>query len=205
MDIDDLIKECTGKFDAILVMGPPDSGKTLMAKLLSEVGGHCYLSSEGVFKDLLPDSPLGDLFQKYASRGLLLPDEVVIAVFIRYVQGLIQTNKFHPETQALILEGFPRTLAQAGLFEPYINVKGIINLQLEDQEILFQRNRKKMSTHRNFIEIAEKTFKKRIQYYKSETLKVFSFYDHTLVHAINADQRPFEVFRDILVKLTTVL
>ena len=82
-----LIPAVTEPFRAILIFGPPGSGKGTLGKFLSTAGNHYHLSSGDIFRGLSPESPAGKLFHTYASKGHLVPDEVTIQIWRHYVGG----------------------------------------------------------------------------------------------------------------------
>ena len=86
----------TQPFRSVVVFGPPGSGKGTLGKFLSSAGNHFHLSSGDIFRGLSPESPAGQLYHSYASKGLLLPDEVTIQIWLQYVHGLIATNRYFP-------------------------------------------------------------------------------------------------------------
>ena len=100
---------------SVLIFGPPGSGKGTLGKFLSSAGNHFHLSSGDIFRGLSPESPAGQLYHTYASKGLLLPDELTIEIWRHFVDGLIATNRYFPASQLLLLDGIPRTIRQADL------------------------------------------------------------------------------------------
>ena len=192
-------------FDAVLIFGPPGSGKGTQGKFLSSAGNHYHLSSGDVFRGLAPESPAGKLFNKYASRGHLLPDEVTIEIWHHYVHGLIATNQYFPERQLLLLDGVPRTSGQAEILKKYLNIKGIILLESGDQGELVKRIVRRASIERRLDDKDEDILKTRMQVYEDETLKLLEVYPKELVSRFDASLRPLEVLRDILIDLSNLL
>src|ERR1700722_12603237 len=109
-------------FRAVLLFGPPGSGKGTLGKFLSSAGNHFHLSSGDIFRGLSPESPAGKLYHSYAGKGLLLPDEETIQIWHHYVHGLIATNRSFPAQQLLLLDGIPRTRRQVELLEKHLQV-----------------------------------------------------------------------------------
>jgi adenylate kinase len=95
----------------IVLLGPPGVGKGTQAKILSERTGLAHISSGELFRENIKNqTELGKLAQTYMSKGELVPDDVTIAM-IRD-----RLNRPDCETGA-ILDGFPRTPAQADALE----------------------------------------------------------------------------------------
>jgi len=119
-------------FRSVLVFGPPGSGKGTLGKFLSSAGNHFHLSSGDIFRSLSPESPAGKLYNDYAGKGLLLPDELTVDIWHHFVHGLIATNRYFPKQQLLLLDGLPRTKKQAEILNKHIKVEGIIVLDIKD-------------------------------------------------------------------------
>lgn len=95
----------------IVLLGPPGVGKGTQAKILSERSGLVHISSGDLFRENLKNqTELGKLAQTYMTRGELVPDDVTIA--------MIRERLSRPDCKAgAILDGFPRTPAQADALE----------------------------------------------------------------------------------------
>jgi adenylate kinase len=200
-----LIPAVTEPFRAILIFGPPGSGKGTLGKFLSTAGNHYHLSSGDIFRGLSPESPAGKLFHTYASKGHLVPDEVTIQIWRHYVGGLIATNRYLPHEQYLLLDGIPRTRKQAEILEKYIKVMRIIVLDMPNSEGLIKRMKRRAIIERRMDDTDEKVLKTRMEVYQKETLSLLNYYPKDLVVRFNADQRPLEVLRDVLIDLSFFL
>jgi adenylate kinase len=95
----------------IVLLGPPGVGKGTQAKILSERTGLAHISSGDLFRENIKNqSELGKLAQTYMNRGELVPDDVTIA--------MIRERISRPDCETgAILDGFPRTPAQADALE----------------------------------------------------------------------------------------
>lgn len=95
----------------IVLLGPPGVGKGTQAKILSERSGLAHISSGDLFRENIKNqTELGKLAQTYMSQGELVPDDVTIA--------MIRDRLSRPDCNAgAILDGFPRTPAQAEALE----------------------------------------------------------------------------------------
>lgn len=67
------------KYRAILLVGPPGSGKGTLGRALSASPGLFHCSCGDVFRAMDSRSDEGRVFNNFASRGLLVPDEVIEA------------------------------------------------------------------------------------------------------------------------------
>lgn len=95
----------------IVLLGPPGVGKGTQAEILSERTGLAHISSGDLFRENLKNqTELGKLAQTYMSKGELVPDDVTIA--------MIRDRLNRSDCKAgAILDGFPRTPAQADALE----------------------------------------------------------------------------------------
>lgn len=200
-----LIEDIHQPFRSILIFGPPGAGKGTLGKFLSSAGNHFHLSSGDIFRGLSPESPAGKLFQAYAGKGHLVPDEVTLQIWRHYVGGLIATNRYFPHEQFLLLDGVPRTAPQTELFAPYLNVLHIIVLDTSNFEVLLKRMRRRAIIERRADDADENVLRTRMEVYEKETAKLLAHYPKHLISRFNADQRPLEVLRDVLVKLCDLL
>lgn len=200
-----ILPQIEKKFQSILIFGPPGAGKGTMGKFLSSAGNHFHLSSGDVFRGLSPESPAGKLYHSYAGKGQLLPDEATIEIWHHYVMGLIATNRYFPKEQLLLLDGIPRTVKQAEILDRYIEVKKIILLEAENPDTLIQRIQRRALIEKRPDDRDAEVLKKRMQIYEKETFPVLEHYNPGVVAPFNAEQRPLEVLRDILVSLCDIL
>ena len=192
-------------FRSVLIFGPPGSGKGTLGKFLSSAGNHFHLSSGDIFRGLSPESPAGKLYHSYAGKGLLLPDEVTIQIWHHYLHGLIATNRYFPSQQLLLLDGIPRTLRQADLLERHIQIEGVIVLEMDQVEKLIGRLRRRGLIEKRGDDMDPAVLKTRMEVYQRDTVKLLKHYPEKLLHRFNADQKPLEVLRDVLVRLSTLL
>lgn len=204
-NLDSVIPPFVGKFPSILIFGAPGVGKGTLSSFLSGSGGLFHLSSGDIFRGLSLESPAGQLFHSYVKQGLLVPDEATIAIWRHYVSGLIATNRYFPDQQYLLLDGVPRTVNQVDLISHYIDIHGIIVLEVQDKEKLIQRLQRRALIERRHDDSDEQVLRKRMEVYENETLQVLSHYPEKWIARFNADQRPLEVVRDVLGELSDIL
>lgn len=90
----------------IVLVGAPGAGKGTQAERLVEHFGMFHLSSGDLLRDERKrGTELGKLADHYISAGTLVPDDLVIKMIL---------SKMHQLADAgIILDGFPRTVAQA--------------------------------------------------------------------------------------------
>lgn len=103
----------------IVMLGAPGAGKGTQARLLSEALAVPQVSSGDIFRENLKNAtPLGLLAKQYMDSGALVPDDVTIK--------MVMDRLGRPDcANGVVLDGFPRTLAQADALSVALREKGL--------------------------------------------------------------------------------
>ncbi|MFN0065025.1 MAG: adenylate kinase family protein [Chlamydiales bacterium] len=200
-----IIEPYHGKYESVLLFGPPGVGKGTLGKFLASGGGQYHLSSGEIFRRLAGYTPAGKLFYSYAKKGELVPDEETISIWKHYVDGLIATNVYYPHSQYLLLDGIPRTLQQAKLIDQFISVRHVIVLESSNTDSLVERLEWRARCEGKVEEVAPSVIDRRLQAYEREIGALLAFYPVHMVSRVNGEQKPLEVLRDVLVRLSHIL
>lgn len=119
----------------LILFGPPGVGKGTQAKLLAEEFNIKHISTGDVLRSAVAaGSELGKKAKAIMDAGHLVPDEVMI--------GIVREVLSAPENKrGFILDGFPRTLAQAKalskIFDDLdITEYKVINFEVDDEELV---------------------------------------------------------------------
>jgi adenylate kinase len=119
----------------LILVGPPGSGKGTQAKMLVDKYNIPQISTGDILREAVKEgSPLGKQAKDFMDKGALLPDEVVI--------GIIEERLKKPDCKGgFILDGFPRTVAQAEalgaiLDKMDLKIEYLINIEIDDEELL---------------------------------------------------------------------
>lgn len=100
----------------LVLLGPPGSGKGTQAVLLAQKLRLSHLSSGDLLRQAVAaGSKLGEKAQAFMEGGTLVPDEVVIGLIL---------EKLDRGEGGFILDGFPRTLAQAQALDKALSAQG---------------------------------------------------------------------------------
>ncbi len=91
----------------IVILGPPGAGKGTQAKRISDEAGIPHIATGDLIRaEIAAGTELGRQVESYNARGELVPDEILI--------GPVRQRLNEPDAKAgFVLDGFPRTLAQA--------------------------------------------------------------------------------------------
>ncbi|MCJ7550587.1 MAG: adenylate kinase [Anaerolineae bacterium] len=119
----------------VILMGPPASGKGTQAERLQEVLGLPHVASGDLFRyNLKNETELGLKAKVYMDKGDLVPDGVTIAMVL---------DRLSREdcAKGALLDGFPRTLAQAEALDVALAENGnginlVLNIQVPTKELI---------------------------------------------------------------------
>src|SRR5262245_3888792 len=102
----------------IVLLGAPGAGKGTQATLLAERLGIPHVATGDLFRAAVRDSsPIGLQARRFMERGQLVPDVITIRMLL---DRLSQTDA----TGGAILDGFPRTAAQAQALDRALDERG---------------------------------------------------------------------------------
>jgi adenylate kinase len=112
------------------MFGAPGAGKGTYTSRLQQKLGVETIATGDVFRELIKeDSELGRKVRGYVEKGLLVPDEVVVEVLKQRLSKI-------PKGKGFILDGYPRTLAQAKALEAITKIDLILLLDVPDWIII---------------------------------------------------------------------
>ena len=193
------------KVNAILIFGPPGSGKGTLSSVLSIHEKFLHLSSGNLFRSLNPASSLGKSLQSYLKKGELIPDGLTIEICRTHMNLLIKNQSFDKKKQIFLLDGLPRTVGQAKELSKFVNVVRIINLSLLDKNELVSRLKKRALKEKRTDDLNEAVIENRLNEYEEKTKSVLSFYSKELIVPINAQGDPLTVLKEVLDKTLKIL
>ncbi len=111
----------------IVLLGAPGAGKGTQAQLLAAKLGLVHISTGDILREeVRRGTELGNQAKEYMDRGDLVPDELIVAMIAERIR----------DRDGFILDGFPRTTAQAEALEKLAPVERVINLQLPEEEVV---------------------------------------------------------------------
>ncbi len=119
----------------VILLGAPGAGKGTQAKLLQDEFGVCQISTGDILRKAVAEqTPLGREASQYIQRGALVPDDVIVNLVAERLKEKDCENGF-------ILDGFPRTIPQAGSLEAILKTRnlaldGVLSLRLPHSVIV---------------------------------------------------------------------
>ena len=119
----------------VIFFGPPGVGKGTQAVIVAERVGWAHISTGDMLRAHVKDgTPLGVKASEFMDQGLLVPDELVIDMFVARLAEL-------RKDQGFVLDGFPRTLVQAQALDAALAKEGkaidlAVNITADDVVLL---------------------------------------------------------------------
>src|SRR4030095_15831112 len=148
----------------LIILGPQGSGKTTQAELLAQKSGFSLLSAGDVLREIArADTELGKkAHQTINVEGRLVQPELISEVFKEKIAGV-------PKDRGLILDGYPRSLAQYSLFKKFwpATDRGdyqVVFIDLSEEEAI------KRLTERGRSDDTPAAIQHRLQSFYSETM-----------------------------------
>lgn len=205
----------------LILLGAPGAGKGTQAALIAERYGIPQISTGNILRqNIKAQTPLGILAKSIIDKGNLVPDEVVVEI--------VKDRLAQDDCKGgWLLDGFPRTLAQADALAKFESVDCVLDISVP-LEILSDRISGRRvcecgeSYHVSTLNGAttcskcgktlyqraddnEETVKNRLVAYKNQTEPLIGYYQKLgLIKTINGAQSVEDVFSDVQKELDTL-
>jgi adenylate kinase len=157
----------------IVFLGPPGSGKGTQASLLAQRLGVPAISTGEILRQAVREkTALGQKAQAVMERGELVSDDLILA--------LIGERTGQPDARGgFILDGFPRTLAQARSFETMLAGNGaalsaVLNFSVPERELTERMLERAKAEGR--ADDRPETIRERLRVYREKTEPLVGFY-----------------------------
>ncbi len=161
----------------IILLGPPGAGKGTQAKILEDKHGVVQLSTGDMLRAAVASgSEMGQQAKAVMDAGKLMPDDIMVEI--------ISARIAEPDcAKGFILDGFPRTTAQADALDKMLENKGlplehVIEIAVDDG-VLIDRIKTRVAetpeAERRDDDNAE-TLKHRLEIYHEQTAPILPYY-----------------------------
>ena len=157
----------------IIIFGPPGAGKGTQANYIADRYNVLHISTGDLLREAVKnETEIGTLAKSYMDKGELVPDSVVIEIIKQKLANL-ENNKF-------MLDGFPRTVAQAEALDKMleeINLKldAVIFLDVDDEEVVSRILKRQEIEGRQ--DDSEDVVRNRLSVYKEQTSPLSEYYE----------------------------
>ena len=115
----------------LIIMGAPGAGKGTQAEIIAARENIPAISTGQILRDAMSaGTELGKTAKGYVENGDLVPDEIVIGIVRDYLKSEACANGF-------ILDGFPRSIAQAEALEKMgVVIDAVLSIDVSDERIV---------------------------------------------------------------------
>ena len=177
----------------IIICGAPGCGKGTQSDLIVEKYGLKHLSTGDLLRnEIAKKSSLGMEAESYISKGNLVPDKMIFDILSNAIAEQTKSSK------GIILDGFPRNVAQAEALEELMKKLNkettvLLDLNVDDEELIKRLLIRGKTSGRSDDNL--ETIKKRLEIYVSKTAPVSDFYKNKNKYAaINGMGTVDEIF-----------
>ncbi len=204
----------------LVFLGPPGAGKGTQAVRVSEALGVPHISTGDIFrKEIREKTPLGVEAKSYIDAGGLVPDSVTI--------GMVKNRLAEDDCKAgFLLDGFPRTIAQAEALDTFAKPDAVIDIAVADEKLMARLTGRRVCTkcagtfHISNLgesdvcpvcgatlyqrdDDKEETILSRLNAYHAQTAPLIGYYTEAgTLHEVDGDQKPDAVFAAVMAELT---
>ena len=157
----------------IVIFGAPGSGKGTQSERIVEKYGINHISTGDVLRaEIKNGTELGKTAKGYIDQGQLIPDELMIDILASVFDSFEDSN-------GVIFDGFPRTIAQAEALKKMLAERGqdvtvMVDLEVPEDELMTRLIKRGKDSGR--ADDNEETIKKRLHVYHSQTAPLIDWY-----------------------------
>ena len=159
----------------LILLGPPGAGKGTQAERLVEKHEIVQLSTGEMLRAAVAaGTPVGQKAKAIMERGELVPDEIMVSI--------ISDRTDEPDcANGFILDGFPRTIAQADALSDLLAKKGlqldaVVEVKVDDAALLARIEKRAAETGGARADDNAETLKKRLDVYHAQTAPLIDYY-----------------------------
>lgn len=166
----------------VIFLGPPGAGKGTQAGYIAASRGIPQLSTGDMLRAAVKnETPIGLQAKAVMDRGDLVSDDIVAGI----VSERIDAEDCVP---GFLLDGFPRTVAQAEMLDGILTEKGralnaVLELKVDEEALVDRLNSRIAETKAAGQDVRaddnEETFRKRLEVYREQTAPLIPYYAKT--------------------------
>ena len=157
----------------VLLIGPPGAGKGTQAARIADHFDLAKIATGDLLREQVAnETELGKVAREYMERGDLVPDDIVITMTR---DRMVEAN----EEGGYVLDGYPRTLAQAEAAYRWALARGIpfdltLYFEIEEEELLARLAGRAREEHRS--DDTEETVRHRLEVFAAQTRPLVDYY-----------------------------
>jgi adenylate kinase len=212
----------------LILLGPPGAGKGTQAERLQEDFPLAYIATGDILRQAVAEgTEVGRKAKSYMDQGELVPDEVIIDVFL---DRLAQ-----PDTgDGFLLDGFPRSEPQAKALDDALrrierSLSGVLLIEVPADELVRRISGRRVCPNGHTYHVEhnppkhddvcdvdgeplsqreddrEETVRKRLQVYRDQTSPLVDYYDERdILHRFDGTRSPTEVHDHLRATIATL-
>jgi adenylate kinase len=212
----------------LILLGPPGAGKGTQAERLQQDFDLAYIATGDMLRAAVAEgTELGKKAKEYMDRGELVPDDIIIGVILERVKGDEARDGF-------LLDGFPRTIAQAEALDQALAKLGrkltaVLLVDVPDDEIIRRLSGRRVSKSGRVYHVEfdppkhegrcdvdgspliqreddkPETIRKRLDVYHRQTAPLVQYYEErSLLRRFDGTRSPTEVHDHIRATVATL-
>jgi adenylate kinase len=212
----------------LILLGPPGAGKGTQAERLQEDFPLAYIATGDILRQAVAEgTEVGKKAKSYMDKGELVPDEVIIGVFLDRLA--------EPDTgDGFLLDGFPRSRAQAEALDGALDrierkLTGVLLIDVPEEDLVRRISGRRICPkgHTYHVEHQppkkegvcdvdgepltqrdddkEDTVRNRLHVYEKNTAPLIDYYDERdLLHRFDGTRSPTEVHDHLRATIATL-
>jgi adenylate kinase len=192
------------RYRSIILFGMPGSGKGTQGAVLGQLPDWVHISMGDVFRKIPRTGQFGREIEQYTSQGLMVPDDLTVRIFERHLNILEMQELIIPDQHILILDGLPRSYAQAERLDGLIDVMQIFHLKINDTVKAMERLRARALRENRLDDMSDEVIQRRLHTYYDETFRTLSFYPTDVIFDVDAGRPMIDVLCDIAFRLAQI-
>jgi adenylate kinase len=163
----------------VVLLGPPGAGKGTQAQIIAGKIGVPAISTGDIFRaNVSGQTELGLKAKTYMDAGDLVPDEITVA--------MVRDRLAEPDAKSgFLLDGFPRTIAQAEQLRDSLNEMGhgldcVLELVVDEEELVRRLSGRRMLVDGEMVQRDDdkpETVRHRLHVYREQTAPLSGFYE----------------------------